>query len=474
MKNTLIKLENNYIDNEKLLQASNSLSKHMKNKFFFNPEPYFIYKGVLFHESYRTKNLRQLFFDNCIFEGADYYQAGLAGSTFVQCTFKPCDFNDTNFQSCDYRKCAFDDIDFFYTRFNKSTFSGVIFRNCHFVSVSFNDVVFDKCKFIDCTWHPISIENAIFRNTLLENIEIKNMNFEFVTFDNIHINNVKLPFPTIPFIFNGLTYIAKTKDKVRITSAEKPEGLSAKQYLENIPNLITFYQGTFNYFPLVNIYIMLKKYEDALKSIYLGVDISIRVRKFRMLRFFCRQLDYIDNVGRKERKELYDFILMRLSQEKFNAVENDSLNMYLSEVRQLLISENQQKSVQLILQTNILNNEFSKLSTFLSVLDKVLDKHCTYTVQLRHDSPFLAFVDFITNAENINMILDGVMIVLGFLQLGQGIKERKAKSKTKKESSLPEVTSLNETLINNDIKIENLTIINNGKITIKNNRSRKK
>ena len=176
-----------------------------------------------------------------------------------------------------------------YTRMNKSSFYDTVFKDCVFNSVSMNDAIFEKCQFINCTW-TLSIENTIFKDTLLDTVIFKEMNFEFATFENIKSNNVKFPFPTIPFIYNGLTYISTTSDDIRITSAQKKDGLTANEYLNYIKDLKDFYTATQNYFPLVNILISQKEYKKAFNALVLGLKLSIQIRAFRMLKYYCKQL----------------------------------------------------------------------------------------------------------------------------------------------------------------------------------------
>ena len=487
-------LGKNVIQRDKLLQASAELSRHMKNPFFFNPDPYIVHREVRFNGAYRTKNLRQLFFDSCIFENADFYQAGLAGSSFVSCSFSPCNFYDTNFQSCDFRNCNFSNIEFKYTRFNKSILRNVEFYNCKFTSVSFNDAVFDSCKFINCEWHPISIENAIFRNTLLQKLIIRNMNFEFATFENIKTIDVKLPFPTIPFIFKGLNYIAETSDNIRLTSAENPNGITAKEYLDNIPNMITFFKGTLNYFPLVNIFIMQEKFQEALNAIYEGLKISITLHKFRLIKYFCRQLNYIKTVTNKDKQALYQDILLLLSKEELLEHETDSLKMYLPEVRQLLITDDINNQMQLVLQTNIISPDYKKLSFLLKAIDNILSDNCQYTLQLRHNSPFWILIDILADPSKLSLILSAVSVALGFKQLidskkinddkidinnqlleeNKNIKNDNNDLTTQDDSLLTKHANINNELSNNQIVIENMTIINNGRIIVKNKKSKRK
>ena len=285
-----------FIDDEEVQKLSLQLTEHMNNKLYFNPTPLKVNKGVKINGDFSTKNLRQSFFHECTFDGVNYQDSGLAGSLFVNSKFYESNLTNTNFQSCDFRNCKFENISegLKYTRFSKSIFTNSSFNKCVFNGTLMNDTVFTDCIFTNCSWVPVAIENTIFKNTILQNVKFKSMNFEFSTFDNIQLDNVKLPFPTIPYIYNGLNYLVSTSDNVRITSAKKKEGLTINEYIEQLENLCAFYKYTHNYFPLTNILICKKLYKEAFASVINGISISIELRRFRMLRNYCKQLKYIN------------------------------------------------------------------------------------------------------------------------------------------------------------------------------------
>lgn len=451
------------IDEIELETIATRLSANMKNKFFFNQEPYKAHDSVRIIENYEGKNLRQSYFKSCLFDGANLKKTGLAGSVFFDCSFKPCLFIDTNLQSCDFRSCRFESVELEYTRMNKSSFYDTVFKDCVFNSVSMNDAIFEKCQFINCTW-TLSIENTIFKDTLLDTVIFKEMNFEFATFENIKSNNVKFPFPTIPFIYNGLTYISTTSDDIRITSAQKKDGLTANEYLNYIKDLKDFYTATQNYFPLVNILISQKEYKKAFDALVLGLKLSIQIRAFRMLKYYCKQLKYINNVSIHQRQNLYFFILNEISRCDLQEFEKNALNLYLPEVKDLLYYQGQNKRLQILLDTNIKENDFDKISILMFSLDRFLKNKCTYSLELRHNSPFQGLLDILTDAEKIDIILKGLTIIssvtFGTIHAIQNLKARLSKA---------DETICNEAcneLEKSGINIANMYVINNGNIYI--------
>lgn len=462
MNKELFIYNNNKIINKDQLQSiTDRLAENMNNKYFFNPEPYKVHKDINVFENYEGRNLRQSYYQNCTFYKANISKSGLAGSIFIQCNFKPCDYTDTNFQSCDFRECKFENIMLEYTRMNKSSFYKTTFINCIFKSVSINDAFFDDCKFINCRW-TISIENTIFKNTLLDSVKFKSMNFEFATFENIKTNNIKLPFPTIPFIYNGLKYISSTEDNVRVTSAKRADGLCKEEYLSYIEDLEKFYSATQNCFPIVNICIAKGEYEKAFETLYHGIKIAIQTRAFRMIKYYCKQIKYIDNITMHQKQDLYFFILNEISKCNLEEFERNSLNVYLPEVKDLLFLDSYKDKLEVLFDTDINENEFDKLSILLLAIDDLLKDKCTYSLELRHNSPFQVFIKALSDPVNIQIIISSLELIatvtIGAISIKKGKKEKLDKNEKNK------CKDFNNTLKENNINVFNVYLINNGNI----------
>ena len=467
-----------FATDDEVLQLSKKLSMHMNNKLFFNPMPFGVHHKARIYESYATKNLRQSFFEECVFEKANFEKSSLSGSIFVNSRINPCNFKDTNLQSCDFRNCTFNGILFEYTRMNKSVFYNARFINCTFVSASINDAIFDGCKFSNCKWIPVSIENTIFRNTFLSNVTFRSMNFEFVTFENIKTENIKFPFPTIPFIYNGLTYVTETTDNIRITSAQQKDGLTAKEYLENIPDLEKFYYNTQNYFPLSNIYISQKRFIEAFEAIVSEIELAINLRSFRMIKNYCKQIKYIPTINFHQRQELYNRILTQLSGMKLHEFEKDNLKMYLPEARELILTDTDRQRLQIFAITNISDSDYEKVSLLISYLDGFLHSVCRYSIELRHNSPYEIFLDIFTDPENISLIISGLSLIVGVMQLKQGHNNcqnnepnngKITKHKELSDVQKNECEQKNQNLTQNQIVIEKVIINNNGNIYVNSN-----
>ena len=456
---SLLDDKNSIISDDELNELKDKLSSHMKNKLFFNSEPYKVHKQVNIYENYEGKNVRQSYYNNCIFDGANLSGTGLSGSMFRDCTFKPCVYTNTNFQSCDFRNCIFIGVVLDYTRMNKSSFYRVRFINCNFNSSSINDAIFDECDFANCYWN-VSIENTLFKNTLFDSVKFKNMNFEFAEFDNIKTNNIKFPFPTIPFIFNGVKYIMNTNDNVRITSAKTPEGLTKNEYCQLLADLSKFYEKTFNFFPLVNILIAQGENEKAYKAVFTGVRRAIKIRAYRQIKYFCKQIRYIENVSAHQRQDLYKMILQETANNivPMEAFERRAFEQYLPEIKDLLSCSNNDKKIQMIFYTNIQENDYERIAVLMSAFDSFLKGKCYYTLSFRHNSPFDVIFDAFANPDIAQMIVEGLVAIAS---IGFGYITCKMSSKDQKI-----VNEGSKILKENNIVVNNYIIINGGNVQI--------
>ena len=461
-----------YVDDEKITKLAEELTEHMNNKLYFNPTPLKVNKGTIISGDYATKNLRQSFFYDCKFKDANYADASLAGSLFSNTYFDKGNYLNTNFQSCDFRKCNFENIitGLDYTRFSKSVFVGSDFRNCKFKGVLMNDVIFTDCNFIDCQWVPIAIENTVFKNTVLQKVKFKSMNFEFSTFDNIKLDRVTLPFPTIPYIFNGLNYLKNTSDIVRITSAKSQNGISIDEYFQILDNLEKFYKFTNNYFPLTNILISKDMHKEAFASVINGINLSIELRRFRMLRNYCKQLNYIENISTHDRQSLYRHILNKVYDMHFQAFEYENLNNYLPEIRQLLLDNMEGQRLEISLLTNISSEETDKLSFLINIIEHLLTTKCNYSIELRHNSPWEVFIRLFTDPDTISNIINLISLVFSAIQL-KIMLDQHLESKQTKNLETKQIKEYQKALSEKNIVINNLIINNNGNIQINNTTS---
>lgn len=78
------------VDKDDLVNAIEKLNMHMRNKTYFKPYTFSISSNTTITEDFSSKNRRQSYFYDCIFEKCNFFETGFAGSVFVKCNFIDC------------------------------------------------------------------------------------------------------------------------------------------------------------------------------------------------------------------------------------------------------------------------------------------------------------------------------------------------------------------------------------------------
>ena len=418
-----------------IVAVSKKLSENVNNKFYYIDKSLRIYQNCTISQDFSTRNLRETICQDSIFNGSKLRETGLASSLFINTTFLSCDYTDTNFQCSDFRECTFKDLTMINTRFSKSVFKNTTFTNCILEHIQFQDCVFIDCFFINCKWKSVCVENVVFRRSVFDNMTFSSMNFEFSTFDNVKITNSKLPFPTIPFIYNGISYLKKTTDNVRVTMAGSSEGMTKESYLAKLCELKQYYIATQNYFPLCNIFIANQQFQEALICIIQGIKINIRLHRYRMLVNFCKQLAYIDGVTAHIRQEIYIEMISTIDKENLEVIDKENLSLYLPIATDILLNnkDNGNTTSIIVLETDIESEDSSdSVAMLYSNIDTLLCGICEYSIQLRHNSPITAIVQILSDTEVIeSFVLACQMLFQGLNTLVQ-IKNYQIAKKTEK------------------------------------------
>lgn len=447
-KNNLININHgeNFVEipHEEVIKAQEVLKKHAKNKDFFRLNQYKIEVGVQIRKNYAYLNQRRSYYSECIFSASNFTNTGFTGSIFSRCDFVNSILSRTVFDSCNFRQCKFlasengnnllEGTNFNNAVFVECTFEGQIFDACLASSAIFENVVFRDCEFWGMLW-----ESAAFNNVSFDNCQLKGLNFEQCIFENMHMNNIRLLFPTIPFIINGIKYLLETNDNVYISSTKSGDGqITKEEYLELLPVLEKFYYGTKNHFPLSNIYVAQKKYQEAFDCIISGLKVAIQLRAFKSLRAYCLLLKTIPVLEPKHFIFAYDCIQREINYQFYSVTDFYILSRYLGEIRQLLINGKNGTIVGITIRTGIEANEYDKLGALLSILNSIIDNSIAETnnyIEIRHFSPYEVFCQITANPEQIFSIV-GIIYsaLLGIDTLYKKYKENSLKSIEKKQA----------------------------------------
>jgi len=386
-------------------RAQENLSRNMKQKSFFREKQFYVYDKATISEDFSGENHRRLYFLGCKFIDANLTSAGFSGTIFKSTSFSECILDNTKLDSCEFDDCNFYNFEagtFSHVNFSKSMINNSFFRNCKMDATNFTDTAFENVLFENCEWKSPALENTIFSNTKLNNVDLIELNFEFAQFHNISMDNTRLPFATIPYIYNGLTYLMNTLDNVWISSAQSSTGkISKDEYLSYLTDLEIFYCKTQNYFPLANIYIAKEQWSEAYSAILNGLKFSINLRNFRLVNYYCKLLQLTDSFSDKILSDAYKFIMENIDVSSWRPQDHYNYSQYIDVIRSALMNERTSSSLQLLVSTNILSSEYEKLTILLSAIDDVtkLVQELSGTeikcyAEVRHNSPFELFIKF--------------------------------------------------------------------------------
>ena len=189
-----------------------------------------------------------------------------------------------------------------------------------------------------------------------------------------------------------------------------------------------------------------------------------------MLRNYCKQLNYIENISTHDRQSLYRYILNKVYDMHFQDFEYENLNNYLPEIRQLLLDNMEGQRLEISLLTNISSEETDKLSFLINIIEHLLTTKCGYSIELRHNSPWEVFIRLFADPDIISNIINLISLVFSAIQL-KILVDQHLESKQTKNLETKQIEEYQKALSEKNIVINNLIINNNGNIQINNTTS---
>lgn len=333
-------------------------------------------------------------FKECVWGESNWDSLSGNGSKFTSCDFFTNKIYNAALQHSLFDNSVFYNCEFEGNNFAYSVFTWSIIKKCPIVGCAFTGTVFNHVTFENTTIAHSNFELCNFQNTNFINTDLSNLALKYTFFRNVSMNNVILPFMQIPYTFGGMQYIFNTNDKIKIsTTNKKRPNISVSEYKKILPELITFFRGHDDYFPLANCYLANKQYELAKKTNEEGLLKSAMTGDFRKLYFFCIQATQELNISRKQRCALYKKINENLIDINFiNRAEYQEFLYYFPMIKQLMIDNPQNKPTLLLsFHTNIDSHDYKKLGILMRTLDELAEesgvnldsKH----MEIRHNSP---------------------------------------------------------------------------------------
>ena len=423
---------------EELNQAVDSLLKYCKNKSKFKAFPFIIAVGGSDHADYTGKSIKRSKFNQKKFQGSIFKNTAAAGSVFQTCMFDHCVIANANFQECLFPSAKIlnhlKDFAVINSNFNQSLFNdNFLIKNVEFEHSVFQKTAFINGEITDTSFYSSTLEDTLFSHVTMSHVRFNDLNIDYAEFNNVKMNDVVLPFSQICFTYGLLSYLLTTNDTVYITSSNSPEGRMGKaEFLDLLATLETYYAGTYDFFPLANIYLAKGKYELAQTAILSGILSASNEENFRHIKYFSKLINKYEIFSFHDRQKIYDYINSHIS---FPDLTEGALYNYLSykyEIESFLLNNNNNgiATAEIAIITNINHTETVKLGVLLTTLEKIIELGKTakeeHHITCRHNSD----VEFILKIQDIYEALMIIVpsiysIVLGSLVLEEKIRKRK-------------------------------------------------
>jgi hypothetical protein len=308
-----------------------------------------------------------------IFFSSKIYNAALQHTLFDNSVFFNCEMDGSNFAY--------------------STFTWSIIKKCPINGCAFTGATFNHVSFQDAIIAHSNFELCKFQNTNFQNIDFSNLALKYTFFCNISMHDSILPFMQMPYTFGGMRYIFTTNDNIKIATTNKSRPLiSVEEYKDMLPNLIAFFSGHNDYFPLANCYLANNQYAFAESANETGIVTSASLHDFRKLYFFCVQATQELNVSAINRHKLYNKINQLLTAVDLTRAEYLEFRHYFPMIKQLMFDNPHNKpTLMLSFHTNIDSDDFDNLGMLMRLLDELAEQ-CGVTLdskhmEIRHNSP---------------------------------------------------------------------------------------
>lgn len=457
------------VDSNMLGESITKLNMHMRNKRFFKPYSFDVHHNEYITEDFTSKNRRQSYYSNCIMENCVFFESGFSGSVFIDCKFIDCNFDFSTFQSCDFRNCEIS-----YTQkkeINGINFAKSIFSNCKLFNIFFQSANFGEARIENTYLEKIKFRSVVFENTLikdtfLKDIRFASQNFDFLTIENIKTENLVMPFPAMPCIINGLDYLYNTSDNIRFTSCDKGNNRIGKaEYLALIDDFERYYIYTKAFFPLANIMIAQDRLQEAIYATLLGIIQSLKMKNYRMIYQFCKLVQNNPQFTIQHRKKLYDQIKIEIDKEDLSTEDYHLLNMYIREIKELLLNSTCNPYLLLDIKTNIDSSESEKIGIFINAIEKLIESHFEgkeeHSIEIRHNSLENFIVEITGEPEKLITFLASFLACIDYTcKLATFIikKARKMNKKNEAQNKINSkaIASTSQTFINCNINVVNI------------------
>lgn len=329
-------------------------------------------------QSFQALSMKRGIAKNCSFYNCDFRRVAGTGSHWSKSKFINCDFGETNFDYADFKNTDFvyDKIPFKTEHhggpgFIGASFSGASFKNSSLQNVyargtSLSKIDFSDSRLLDCHIQSCTLEGSNFSNAKISNMSFDRINIEYCDFKNAIFDNVNIALMQFPYVF-GINEETIRSGSLGIQTDDTNNFVDGilpwNDLLKIIPYLVSYYLSNQNYFPICNLYLASKRYEEFVNYLNLGIRHSMIQGDFRTIKFLCKLANTSGLFSNDELYELYVLIKLTYVESINDTFITHSYHMHEGEIRRELLPLESEELIKL----EIILSSKSEKSTLVSI-----------------------------------------------------------------------------------------------------------
>lgn len=405
-------MDNKRIEIEEAIRflANNYPSQTMNNnKSIGGDEKRTLSDEKYIRRSMKRSNIHNIDYLNCtftnvafadsFFQEVGFINSRLKGNSFVYCNFVNCNFSNADKElSCSANN------------FSQSNFTNCTFNGGEMSSSGLLQCLFNNCKFERGTLRSSTMEGSRFLGGVMSEYDLSHMNVEFIELSDILLKDVSFPFYQFPYIIGMADYILAKNDTITLYADDLK--VSMQEYINQVSNLIFFYEDKNEYFPICNLQIALGDSEAAQKSLLRGIDSSLEKTDFRMIKYYCRLAQRHNLLDEVTAQRILNRIEDELTKEHLLPEQLNECIMHVGEIRELIKREKRNKvHYNFRVRTNINKDDekgIAYINSLCNNLNIALSKNPSYhegfEVAVSNYSPFEIAINIICAAGSIATI----------------------------------------------------------------------
>lgn len=341
----------------------------------------------------------------------DYHGYSLKRSNLVNCSFDNANFDHTSFCGSILENVTFkSNCNFESVYLEQSVLSNVIFENgihienCNFSNsqlknLSFNEselrsIYFDNCTLYDCSFNKCKIRASMFdgaflSNCSLNNCNMRNLNIEFAIMEKCDLSGTTISFFQFPYIIGIFSKTNKIENS--FVGINKTQTISVSEYLNDLDDVLIYFSGLEEFFPLANLYYAKGKYDIAYNCILSGIKKALSTNDIRMIENYCKLGQIYDLLSISDIKDILKDVDKAIEAKRHNQMYG--LLLAKSYHLKAAINQNSSKAkLEITINTNVDENHFDIIGEFCNDIDDIIssifNQRISTTYQLSHNSPF--------------------------------------------------------------------------------------